>query len=176
MNRFPLCIDLQGKTVILVGNGPQIQDKAEKLAPFEPVLLRRDCFTQADAALEPAMVIVGDTDLEEAQRIFALCRDRGIAVNVVDVPRLCSFHFPALIHRGDLTVSVSTGGSSPAVAAFLRRKLEENLPENTEEILNWLSACRGELKQRQILHQAVEMAFLQRRPLTEAELWALEKK
>ena len=114
MNRFPLSVDLNGKPIYLIGNGEQIRRKAEKLAPFGAVLICSDTFTKREAERTPAMVIVGDTPRPEAERIFALCRENRIPVNVVDTPELCSFYFPALITRGDLTISISHCGSSPA--------------------------------------------------------------
>ena len=174
MSYFPLCVDLTGKTVVLIGQGQQIEDKQEKLRPFGARLVRKETFAPADAQERPAFVVVGDRDLEEAERICELCRLYGIPVNVVDVPRLCSFYFPALITRGKLTVSVSTGGGSPAAAGYLRRKIEESLPDRTEEILNWLSVNREEFKKRGILKQAIAGAFAQNAPLTEEELSGLE--
>lgn len=175
MNYFPLSIDLMGKPVFLVGNGSQIRAKAEKLAPFGPELVYKHGFTPEDAAQLPALVIVGDTEPEEARRISALCHSYRIPVNVVDMPQLCSFYFPGLILRGDLTVSLATGGKSPEAAAWLRRTLEARLPDRTEELLNWLHSRRQQLKRQGILKQAVEAAFSQNRPLTEAELEALAR-
>ena len=170
MNRFPLSIDLAGKPVFLIGNGPQIRAKAEKLAPFGAVLIQKDTFTPDDAGHTPAMVIVGDTDVAQAEGIYALCCRHRIPVNVVDVPRLCTFYFPALITRGDLTVSISTGGGSPAAAACLRQKLEDALPSNTEDILDWACRHREELRTRGVLKQAIAAALANNRPLTDEEI------
>ena len=170
MNRFPLSIDLTGKTVFLIGNGKQIQAKAEKIASFGAVLVRQDTFTKSDAEQTPALVIVGDTEIAEAEKIHDLCCRFRIPVNVVDVPRLCSFYFPALITRGDLTVSVSTGGSSPTTAAYLRQKIEDTLPGNTEMILEWVCQHSDDLKSHGILKQAIAAAFSNNRPLTDTEI------
>lgn len=173
MNRFPMSIDLTGKTVFLIGSGPQIRAKAEKLAPFGAVLRRQSAFTQADASLAPALVIVGDTAPAEAAQISALCQHHHIPVNVVDIPHLCSFFFPALITRGCLTISVSTDGSMPAAAAYLRRQLQQALPEDTGSILDWLCSQREALQSRGLLKPAIAMAFSLGRPLTDPELEAL---
>ena len=170
MSYFPMSIDLTGKTVFLIGGGAQIRTKAEKLAPFGAELIRQDTFSRADAERGPAMVIVGDTDLGEAEKIHELCCLYRIPVNVVDVPRLCSFYFPALVTRGDLTVSVSTGGNSPGTAAYLRQRVEEMLPEETEAILEWAARNREEFRRRNIQKRAIAGAFAKGRPLTEAEI------
>ena len=110
MAYFPLSVDLTGKTVFLIGNGRQIEDKYRKLLPFGATLIRKQAFTQADAQSHPAMVVAQADGREE--EVYALCRTHGIPVNVVDVPKLCSFYFPALSVRGSLTISVSTGGEA----------------------------------------------------------------
>lgn len=170
MNRFPLSIDLTDKTVFLIGNGEQIQSKAEKLASFGAVLVQKDSFTQSDAEQMPALVIVGNTEIEEAEKISDLCCQHHIPVNVVDVPRLCSFYFPALITRKNLTISVSTDGSSPATAAYLRQTIEDTLPGNTEMILDWICQQSDHLKSQGILKQAIAAAFAKNQPLTDTEV------
>lgn len=175
MGYFPMCIDLSGQTVILVGNGPQIQEKLEKLRSFSARLRLLDTLTAEDLRERPAFVIVGDQEPGEAERISRLCSGHGIPVNVVDEPALCTFFFPALITAGDLTVSVSTGGKSPAAAAYLRQQLRPQIPDQTEAILDWLFTHRACLGRMGILRQATAMAFTQNRPLTPQELALLEK-
>ena len=174
MNRFPLYLDLTDKSVYLVGDGPQIRDKAQKLESFGPRLIWLARFSEEDARQQPALVIAGDLDLSEAEAVYRLCCRYQIPVNVVDQPELCTFFFPALITKGDLTVSLSTGGSCPAAAAWLRRRVEETLPDRTEEILLWLSQNRLRLRQLGILSQATAEAFSRNRPLTEIELQQLQ--
>ena len=170
MSYFPLSINLTGRKVFLVGHGPQIRQKEEKLEPFGAVLVRGDTFTEDDAQTAPALVIVGDTELSEAEKISQLCREYHIPVNVVDVPELCSFYFPALIARGDLTVSVSTGGKSPAAAAYLREQIEQMIPDNAEKILEWIFENREKLRKRCVSKTAIAAAFSRGRPLTEKEV------
>ena len=96
----------------------------------------------------PALVVVTDAEREEKRRISAFCKERKIPVNVMDEPDLCSFFFPALICKGDLTVSVSTGGKSPGAAAHLKRQIEKQLPEDVDMILEELSVLRKEWRQK----------------------------
>ncbi|MBR3705092.1 MAG: bifunctional precorrin-2 dehydrogenase/sirohydrochlorin ferrochelatase [Oscillospiraceae bacterium] len=173
MAYFPLCIDLTGKRVLLVGTGDKIRDKADKLRPFAPDLVLQSDISYDDLEPKPALVIVGDMEYHEAQRISALCAARSIPVNVVDIPELCTVFFPSLIARGDLTVSVSTGGKSPAAAAYLRRQIESQIPDRTDEILRWLNDRRVQLRESGMMREAVAMAFEKNRPLTEEELRSL---
>ncbi len=181
MGYFPLCVDLSDKTVLLVGSGSQIQDKEAKLRPFGPRIIRREILSAEDLNENPALVVAGDLPWEEARKVAALCSRRNIPVNVVDAPDLCSFVFPALISEGPLTVSVSTGGEAPAAAAYLRRKIQEQLPDKTEEILLWLGQLRQRLRQEcpetcaQAMKAITAAAFSEGRVLTEEEWRPLTK-
>lgn len=175
MSRFPMSVDLTGKRVYLIGDGEQIRQKARKLEPFGPVLCYAEDFTQAEADSLPAMVIVGDTEPAKAQRISSLCQRCRIPVNVVDMPALCSFYFPALIVREPLTVALTTDGCAPAAAGYLRGRLEEALPENTEQILAWLGEHTPQLRRQKLLTATVAEAFRKNRPLTQSELDALSR-
>ena len=132
MAYFPLCINLEGSDVLLLGEGKAIQEKRKILLSFGAnIRLFSDAseystFTETDLEPRPALVVVADLPLEEKKRISGMCNARGIPVNVVDMPELCSFYFPSLVTRGDLTVAVSTGGKSPGGAAWLRRHLEKH--------------------------------------------------
>lgn len=63
----------------------------------------------------------------------------GVFVNSADDPERCTFTVPAVVRRGPLQVAISTGGTSPAVARWLRRKLERELGEEVEALL-WVAA------------------------------------
>lgn len=169
MGYFPVCVDLTGKTVVLVGSGEQIRDKVEKLRPFGPRMVFRDDLTAEDLAGKIALVVVGDKSEGEAERIAALCELQQIPVNVVDQPRLCTFFFPSLIAMGDLTVSVSTGGKSPAAAVCLRQRMEAVLPDRSDEIIQWLHENRAALREKGVLKAAAKRAFALNRPLTREE-------
>lgn len=175
MAYFPMCVDLTGKQVLLVGNGPEIMDKMEKMRPFGAELVRCDTLDHVDNSV--AFVIVGDLERDAAQQISCLCRTRGIPVNVVDDPGLSTFFFPAMINQGSLTVSVSTGGKSPGAAAHLIRMLGSHLPEGTGEIIDWLGRLRKRLYEsmsadtaKKILRHAADCAFDQGRCLTDGEI------
>ena len=72
-------------------------------------------------------------------------RRLGILCNIADRPGDCDFTLPALVARGDLTVAVSTSGSSPALARRLRKELEEQLGEEYAVGLKILGAARKRL-------------------------------
>ena len=193
MAYFPFFVDLSGQRGLIVGGGTVALRKVEKLLPYGPgltvvapepvselaalpVTLVRRSFQETD--LDRADFVIAATDDEqENHRISALCRGRNIPVNVVDDKEACSFLFPALVQRGNQSVGVSTGGSSPTAAVWLKEQIEGLLPEQTEEILTWLEEQRPLLKERLPDQRARAARFarlfaacLERgRPLTEEE-------
>ncbi|HTX05527.1 MAG TPA: NAD(P)-dependent oxidoreductase, partial [Steroidobacteraceae bacterium] len=67
---------------------------------------------------------------------------RGIWVNVMDEPRLCSFLMPALVERGPVTVAISTSGTAPMLARLMREWLDLALPRR----LGALAALAGRFR------------------------------
>jgi|SRR5579872_3534290 precorrin-2 dehydrogenase/sirohydrochlorin ferrochelatase len=59
------------------------------------------------------------------EQIYDEAQIRGVLCNVVDVPVLCDFFYPAVVHRGDLQIAVSTAGQSPSLAQRIRQQLEK---------------------------------------------------
>ena len=177
MGYFPLCVDIRDKKVLLVGDGPQIRDKMEKLTPVGAVLIRCTGLKPEDLTDAVAFVVAGDLDPAESERVSTLCRAHGVPINVVDQPALCTFFFPAIIARGDLTVSVSTGGRVPGASALIRQRIGELLPDEMDGILDWIEDLRENLhatlskaNARAVLREATCRAFDMGRPLEDAEM------
>ncbi len=70
-----------------------------------------------------AVVATASRDLNEF--VYREARLRGVLCNVVDVPDLCDFYYPAVVRRGDLQIAISTSGQSPSLAQKLRQQLEQ---------------------------------------------------
>jgi precorrin-2 dehydrogenase / sirohydrochlorin ferrochelatase len=77
---------------------------------------------RAELAALRALWIVGLQD-DQASELAALARSERVLVNVEDRPALCDFHNVAEVRRGDLLLTVSTGGASPGLAARIRARL-----------------------------------------------------
>ncbi len=97
----------------------------------------------APAQVEDAVLVVGATDDPQVNaRVSAAAQARGIWVNIVDAPELCTFIVPARVRRGPLTVAIGTGGASPALARHLREELEEHFGPEYGPYLTLLGLVR----------------------------------
>jgi precorrin-2 dehydrogenase/sirohydrochlorin ferrochelatase len=76
----------------------------------------------ADLAALRVLWIAGLSD-EPAAALASQARAAQVLVNVEDRPALCDFHNVAEVRRGDLLLTVSTGGASPGLAARIRARL-----------------------------------------------------
>ena len=73
------------------------------------------------------IIVIADTSSQEVIEAAAQeARERNILMNVMDVTPLCTFIAPAIIQREDVTVSVSTAGTSPALARRLRERISDH--------------------------------------------------
>ena len=142
---FPMFLKLAGRTCLVVGAGrvgePKIGGLIETGARIRVVALQatdavREWARAGKIELELrafssddldgvflAVVATASTSLN--QRIYREAQSRSILCNVVDVPDLCDFFYPAVVRRGDLQIAISTAGQSPSLAQKLRQQLEK---------------------------------------------------
>lgn len=164
MNRFPLCINLENKSFVVVGSGRiamrklaairQFTDKIKIITKdhikedlYDGIKIERKTFDEDD--LEGAdFVITATGSRERDEAIVAFCKAKGIPVNAADDREECDFFLPGIIKRGDLVVSVSTTGKSPAYSRYLREQIEDMIPDNIEAILDILGDLRGNLSSK----------------------------
>jgi len=88
------------------------------------------------------LVFVAGLDYAPSETIAIAARRQGALVNVEDVIGLCDFHTPAVVRRGDLVLSVATGGKSPGLARMMRAYLDERIGPEWEERLDLLARER----------------------------------
>lgn len=92
-----------------------------------------------------ALVIGATDDMAVNAKVSAAAQARGIWVNIVDQPDLCTFIVPAQVRRGELTLAISTGGASPALARKIREELERHFGPEYGPYLALLQAVRTRL-------------------------------
>ncbi len=177
MALFPFFVNLRDKNVLIVGGGKVALRKLEKLIPFNPHLKvvskefikdMMDILRKYDIPYEKKrfefkdlenvdIVIVAVDDISLQKDIFQYTRGKNILVNSVDSPDFCDFIFPAYLKKGDLVIGITTSGKVPGLSGKLRKKIEECLPENIEEILEEIHRIRksypkGKERQEKILN------------------------
>ena len=121
----PILLDLATLKVVLIGEGEAFARRLTLLGGGGAVDVYTNGKRPSPEALKAAQVVfVAGLDEAEAIEIAGIVRGSGGLVNVEDVKQLCDFHVPSVVRRGDLVLTVSTGGKSPGLARRLRRYLE----------------------------------------------------
>lgn len=140
---LPVALDLKVLRAGVAGSGPAAQRRlallaeagAEGVVVFDPdgdmpggtgmpAVSRIEARLPGDDDLDTLDVLfIADLPGEVAGDLAARARAAKVLVNTEDVLALCDFHVPALVRRGALVLSVSTGGASPGLARRLRRHL-----------------------------------------------------
>jgi len=159
-------IGLQSRKTVVIGGGSVAARKVEGLLAAEAQV------TVISPALVPGLQSLADTgkinyiqrsyregDLEGAFLAIAATDDLivnhavwaesmkvGCLINVVDDPEHSTFILPAVVQRGEMSVAISTGGSSPALARHLRERLESVLEPEYGILTELLANLRSELK------------------------------
>jgi precorrin-2 dehydrogenase/sirohydrochlorin ferrochelatase len=166
---FPIMLDLASLKVVLVGEGEAALRRlalldasggASGLAVYsaspsaefrERAGKRLKGETPSDEALRAAQVVfVAGLDEAETARIARLVRAGGGLVNAEDAKPLCDFHVPSTVRRGDLVLTVSTGGRSPGLARRLRRHLEALFGPEWAGRLEELAGLRDDWRRQQV--------------------------
>jgi precorrin-2 dehydrogenase/sirohydrochlorin ferrochelatase len=194
---YPIYLDVKDKKCIIVGGGKVAYRKVCSLkeAGAEVVVVSPETCPEIaneegltlvkkdydESILDGALLVIAATDNDAVNKKAALdARKRNIIVNVVDRQELCSFIVPSTINRGDLCISISTGGASPAVAKSVREELEVVFGSEYEEYLNLLTKMRSiamsdikdSAKRRKVLQRLAEKDILEivkNKGVTEAE-------
>lgn len=162
MSFFPAYLNLNHKRILLIGGSYIALEKLEKLVDFTEnitviskefstsftnfankylVEMQTRAYEVGDINGFDIVIVATDTvDLHRA--IFEESRTSRILVNSVDDTAYCDFIFPSYIKKGDLTISVSTSGASPALAKRLKQYLEKLIPENMADFLAEMKTLR----------------------------------
>jgi len=136
MHSLPVFLRLQGRAVILTGEGAAADAKRR--------LLERAGARIVGEAEEAAIAIVSDGDAATVARLQA----RGIMVNATDRPDLCDFTLPAIVDRAPVLIAIGTGGASAGLAKALRQRIEALLPARLGALATALQDARAAVRAR----------------------------
>jgi precorrin-2 dehydrogenase/sirohydrochlorin ferrochelatase len=176
MGYYPIIIDLTGKKCLIVGGGQVALRKAVSLreAGAAVTIVSPDICAELEnldgvqlywRAYEPgdvtgcALVFAATDDKSLNAAVSNEAARHNIPVNVVDDPELCSFIVPATCRRGNLMVSVTTSGKSPALSKHIRKELERIYGPEYEAFVNVLGEVREQVKSHYSSQAEREAAF-----------------
>jgi precorrin-2 dehydrogenase/sirohydrochlorin ferrochelatase len=120
---------------------PRLTHKLRALSEAKRIEHRPRGYRQGD--LGGAFVVIAATHDPEVNRdVWQEAQGRRLLINVVDDPQRCNFFVPSVVRRGDLTISISTGGQDPALSARLRQELEPRFGREYAAFLEIAGALR----------------------------------
>lgn len=164
---YPIMYKIKDKRVVVIGAGqvalrkvkdltqagayvvviaPDINPQLEEFALANPsvTLVKRE-YQHGDCA-GAALVFSATNNPDVNHKVFEEASTLNIPINAVDDPDNSSFYVPSFFTRGSLLVAVSTGGASPAMAAKVRRLIEQSIPQDIETVLDAMNEIRRILK------------------------------
>lgn len=164
---YPIMYKVKGKRVVVIGGGqvafrkvkdlthagafvvviaPDINPELNEFASTNPsiTIVKRE-YQNGDCA-GAALVFSATNNSEVNHKVFEEATALNIPINAVDDPDNSSFYVPSFFSRGSLLVAVSTGGASPAMAAKVRRLIEESIPQDIETVLDVMNEIRRIIK------------------------------
>ena len=157
-SQFPVNLNVEGRPVLVVGGGRIALRKAEQLVAcgaditvVAPEIVPGFAglpVTCVQRGVEPGdvegkwLVITATGVRDVDQMVHDECNARRIWVNSADDPERCSFTLPAVVRRGDLMITVSTAGASPAVSSYLRARLADAIGPEWESVVREVGGMR----------------------------------
>jgi precorrin-2 dehydrogenase len=120
---------------------PQLAPELQELAAQARISILPRPYRPGDLA-DVRLVIAATGDPQVNQAVWQEAQARGCLVNVVDDPAHCTFHVPAVVRRGPVTISIGTGGASPALAKWLRRHISADIGPEYEQLAVLLAELR----------------------------------
>ncbi len=138
MHSLPLFVRLNGRPVILIGDG-------EAAAAKRRLLERAGALVSGEDAAA-ALAIVAVEDGAGAEAAVARLKARGVLVNAVDRPALCDFTLPAIVDRDPVLIAIGTGGASAGLAKALRQRLEGLIPAPLGRLATAMQDARPKLR------------------------------
>lgn len=165
---YPVYLNLAGKRCVILGGGtiaqgklaalrdagaritvisPQVTDGIKRAAQRGHIAWQQREYAPGD--LDGAFIAVAATNVWHVnRRIYEEAEARGVLLNVVDDPDQCTFIAPSIVRRDPITLAISTGGASPALARKMRETLSEARVLQWADLADVLARARRVIKER----------------------------
>lgn len=164
MRFFPVFMDLSRGEVLLAGSGEAAEAKLRLLAsagatirwyaagksqPEVPTTnIWRFERAPRERDLDGAVAVVSAASDPVDAKLHRWAVARGLPINVVDRPELCTFITPAIVDRGEVVVAIGTSGAAPVLARRIREQIEALLPQRIGELAELIGHWRGRVAQK----------------------------
>ncbi|MFR1851126.1 MULTISPECIES: bifunctional precorrin-2 dehydrogenase/sirohydrochlorin ferrochelatase [Clostridia] len=160
---YPINLDIENIKITIIGGGKVAYRKATNFLDFgkKVTVISKEfvcefdeikdkiemiCDEYKEKYIEDSFVVVASTNNKEINHEIGIyCNKHGKLVNVVDDKELSNFTVPSYVKRGELLLSISTGGNSPSLSAKIKRELEEKYDESYEEYIELLGLARAKI-------------------------------
>ncbi|CEH35823.1 precorrin-2 dehydrogenase/sirohydrochlorin ferrochelatase family protein [Romboutsia lituseburensis] len=160
---YPINLKLKNIEITVIGGGEVAYRKCKNFLGFgKSVKVVSENFIEKFSTIESKVEIINDSYKEEYikssfivvaatnnkevnKKIGIYCRNNGKLVNVVDDIELSNYTVPSCVKRGDLLISISTGGNSPSLSSKIKRELENKYDNTYEEYVSLLGEIRKEI-------------------------------
>lgn len=160
---YPINLNIENMKITIIGGGKVAYRKATNFLDFGKkvnVVSKEfiDEFKKIENKIEiiydeydekyikDSFIVVAATNNKQINhKIGVYCNENGKLVNVVDDKELSNFIVPSYVKRGELLISISTGGNSPSLAAKIKKELEEKYDDSYEEYIKLLGLARKKI-------------------------------
>lgn len=165
MRYYPVNLDINKKSCLVVGGGPVgtrkvkmlldcgatvtlvspfVTEKLMNMAEEQKITWHKRSYESSD--LDGTFLVIGATDDEALNLQISMDAEKQNKLcNIADRPEVCNFILPAIIHKDDLIIAISTSGQSPAFAKKLRKDLEKQFGGEYAVFLKMMGAIRKKL-------------------------------
>ena len=188
MQYYPINLDIKNRNCLIVGGGavgtrkvntllecgarvtvvsPEPTPQLTRLASEGSIRLEKRDYRSDD--ITGMFLVIGATDDESLNHQISKDAEQAhILCNIADRPEVCNFILPSIVRRGDLVITVSTSGKSPALAKRLRKQLETQFGQEYADFLLLMGAIRKKLlaqahepeAHKELFHKLIESNIL----------------
>jgi len=163
---YPMFMKLDKKIVTIIGGGKIAADKIKSLEGTGAILkvvspdisnVAKELITHLDGCwipenfrdelIENSFLVIAATDNPTVnEQVYQTAKSLNILVNVVDVNDRCDWFAGSVVRRNDFQIAISGNGKGPAYLSYLRKNLEDAIPDDEELFLDALSEIRNKMK------------------------------
>ena len=209
-NYLPISINIENRPILIFGGGSKAYEKiemllahganltvaAEKVTPSikelgksKKISIVKSNGSNAKSLisrLQPVFVILADVEPETIAAVFHVCRKQDVDVHTVDYKDFCTFTFPSVIQRDNISVAVSAYGASADAVKWVKERIEKVLPIAVDGMAGYFGALRqkmteksANLKSKKIVamyREFLDTAMRENRVLTAGEMTQIMSK